>query len=223
MVNSMAFERHPSADLVRLFQDKPYQGQVPEKASIIFLSSDANYSPDISSHHFFNNILEYHQDGVSFWQKQKVHHPFLLSLYPFHKGKGGRVFHRNFSKLGLTPSYADHVSFLELLDIPTIGNSSENPEAFFDLISVNHLKKIDHLICSGDHRLVFVASGVLNKMLILKQRYDVFNWLPNKIPKNGLVYKTRTTEVRKIYHFSSSHIHNQIEEIRDTIDQWLSG
>ena len=45
----MQFQKHTSEELVALFNSKPYQGQSPEKASILFLSSDANYSPKITS------------------------------------------------------------------------------------------------------------------------------------------------------------------------------
>lgn len=82
----MKFGLHPSEELVRLFREKPYQGQDPQKASVIFLSSDANYSPEISEHRFFNYILEYHQDGVTFWMRHGCHHPFMLPDYPLHKG-----------------------------------------------------------------------------------------------------------------------------------------
>jgi len=55
----MKFDIHPSQQLVELFNKRPYQGQSPEKAKIIFLSSDANYSKQISEHRFFDFILEY--------------------------------------------------------------------------------------------------------------------------------------------------------------------
>ena len=49
----MNFDKHPSKVLTSLFNRKPFQGQSPEQANIIFLSSDANYSPEISEHSFF--------------------------------------------------------------------------------------------------------------------------------------------------------------------------
>ena len=45
----MEFQKHTSSTLVKLFNEKPFQGQYPEKSTIIFLSSDADYSPEISS------------------------------------------------------------------------------------------------------------------------------------------------------------------------------
>jgi hypothetical protein len=38
--------------MVELFNEKPFQGQSPENAKVVLLSSDANYSPEISDHDF---------------------------------------------------------------------------------------------------------------------------------------------------------------------------
>ena len=131
----MKFAIHPSKVLVDLFRNKPYQGQSPLDAKVIFLSSDANYSPEISNHSFFNSIIEYQRDGIKFWENYGHHHPFLLEDFPFNKTSGGRPFHNTFSRLGLTQKYAKNISFLELLDIPTIGNKSENKDLFYSLIN----------------------------------------------------------------------------------------
>ena len=65
-MNEPVFGIHPSSDLVEMFRAKPYQGQRPELARIIFLSSDANYSPRLSQHPFFQRILDYHSDPIRF-------------------------------------------------------------------------------------------------------------------------------------------------------------
>ena len=75
----MEFGIRPSTEIVSLFKSKPYQGQSPDLASIIFL---------ISEHEFFNSILEYQRDGVAFWEKHQCHHPFLMESYPFQKSQG---------------------------------------------------------------------------------------------------------------------------------------
>ena len=118
------YGRHLSSELCKLFRSKPYQGADPASASIIFLGFDANYSEEISDTPFFERILEYHNDGVCFWQRYGVHHPFLLDEYPLNRTKGGVPYHRNFSKLELSADYADQISFVELLDIPTIGTTT---------------------------------------------------------------------------------------------------
>lgn len=209
--------------MVELFSRKPFQGQVPEKASIIFLSSDANYSPDISNHVFFKYILEYQMNGIAFWKKHLHHHPFMLPNYPFNKSKDGVPFHRNFSKLGLGPNYADHISFLELLAIPTIGNKSEDKESFYGLLSVKHLKYIESLILGGGHKLFFVPSGVLEDIEKIKKTHPVFTCFDfdNIRHGNKFVKLINGNKIRQIYHFSSSQIHSQLAEIKSEIEQWL--
>lgn len=218
----MDFQKHDSAKLTELFKSKPYQGQSPEKASIIFLSSDANYSREISDDPFFNYILEYQEDGVSFWKKYGRHHPFLLDEYPFNRSKDGVPYHRNFSKIGFNTSYADKVCFLEILDIPTIGNKSENKNLFYNLTSLPHLKYIDDLITEGGNKLFYIPVGVLNDMIHLKKKYNIFTWL--SLEKTGGKPFSKIihgNKVQQIYHFSSSQIHGQVEAIYLTANHWL--
>ena len=208
--------------MVELFKRKPFQGQIPERARIIFLSSDANYSPEISNHQFFKVILEYQNDGIAFWKKYGYHHPFLLPNYPFNKNQGGVPFHRNFSKVGLTSQYAELISFLELLDAPTIGNKSENPKAFFELLAPAHLKRIDELITGSSNKLFFIPGGVLRDMIAIKKRGSFFQWLDYD-PRSSTKYSTTINgnKIKEIYHFSSTQIHGQIPEISKEIELWL--
>ena len=221
----MIFKKHLSPDLVELFHHRPFQGQSPEQASIIFLSSDANYSPEISYHLFFKRILEYHADGVSFWKRHGCHHPFLLEDYPFNKKTGGVPFHRNFSKLGLGPEHAKHISFLELLDVPTIGNKSEDREQYNMLLtsSASHHVYLSRLIAGGGHKLFFVSGGVLKDMDKIQNSRSLFPWLKGERGQDR--WSTRLIQgnaIKKIYHFSSSQIHGQLEQIRKEIDCWLN-
>ncbi len=225
----MVFEKHPSYELVELFKKKPYQGACPEKARIIFLGSDANYSPKITNHDFFKYILEYHKDGIAFWERYKVHHPFLHSKYPkgkeFGRRKDGVPYHRNFSKIGLDSSYAKYISFMELLDIPTMGmgKREDNNKRFDELVNPAHLKRIDELITSPGDRLIFVSKGVLEDMLRLKRKYDLFGWLPEKLPQgeDKFVYEDGSNSIQKIYHFSSWQIHAELPGLKVKIDDWL--
>lgn len=224
--SDMEFQKHPDMSgggLVELFKRRPYQGQAPEKATIIFLNSDANYSPELSGRPFFDFIREYQLDGVYFWKKYGVHHPFMLPNYPFDKRKGGVPFHRNFSKLGLeAEKHAEHISFLELLDVPTIGNKSQDREAFFDLLSPSHLKYIEKLILGGGRKLFFISKGVLKEIRKIKKVYPLFAWLDfNSGSGNQLSKSINGNTIKEIYHFSSSQIHTKIDEIKSEIDQWL--
>ena len=68
--------------------------------------------------------MEYHEDGVAFWLRHGVHHPFLL---PEYRGDGRR-YHRTFSRIGFTPRHAELVSFVELLHVPSVGRSKLAPQ-----------------------------------------------------------------------------------------------
>jgi hypothetical protein len=217
----MKFQKHTSDELVSLFWKRPFQGQSPEKASIIFLSSDANYSSKISSDSFFKYILEYQEDGVAFWKKHSHHHPFMLSCYPFNKNMAGVPFHRNFSKLRLGPDHAHHVSFLELLDVPTIGNKTENRDEFFSLLSLVHLKYIENLILGGGRKLFFVSNGVVKDIEKINKIFSVFGCLKG-LSENQALSLENGNKIKQIYHFSSSQIHRQLCEIRSEIDLWLT-
>ncbi len=208
--------------MVALFNEKPFQGQSPENAKIVFLSSDANYSPEISDHDYFNYILEYQTDGIAFWKKYGCHHPFLLSSYPFDKRKNGCKFHLNFRKIGLCSEHAEHISFLELLDVPTIGNKSENKKLFYSLVSQSHLEYIENLMLGGGKKLFFISNGVMQDIINLKKIYPIFNWLnvePRRIRQHS--EEIKGNKIKEIYHFSSTQIHGQINEISSEIDDWL--
>ena len=218
----MNFQKHTSSEMVELFNKKPFQGQSPENAKVVFLSSDANYSPEISNHIFFNYILEYQKNGIAFWKKYGCHHPFLLPTYPFNKNMAGVPFHRSFSKIGLGPEHAEYVSFLELLDIPTIGNKSQNKKLFYELVSLSHLKYIESLMLGGGNKLFFVSNGVLKDIAKLKKIYPVFKWLEFQIPTDKQYSKTiKGNKIKEIYHFSSWQIHGQVKEISIEINDWL--
>jgi len=218
----MDFQKHTSPEMVALFNKKPFQGQSPENAKIVFLSSDANYSPEISDHSFFNYILEYQKDGIAFWEKYGCHHPFLLPNYPFNRNMAGVPFHRNFSKIGLSSEHAKYISFLELLDIPTIGNKSQNKNLFYELISLRHLEYIERLMLSDTNKLFFVSNGVLKDIAKFKKSYPIFQWL-NAEKTSGTQYSKsiKSNKIKEIYHFSAYQIHSQIEEISLEISQWL--
>ncbi|MBC3872670.1 hypothetical protein [Undibacterium flavidum] len=216
----MSFNKHPSRSLTTLFQEKPYQGQAPEKARIIFLSSDANYSEDISNSSFFDRILEYHADGVCFWKTHGKHHPFLLNDYPFDKRKDGVVFHRNFSKLNLGSQDASNISFIELLDVPTIGIKSKNKVKFMDLVSLSHIQYLDNFIENNQGKLILVPSGVLHDMMQIKKRYPVFKWLNYSKTNHKYQQRFSNGELKEICHFSSSQIHAFIPILQEYISQY---
>lgn len=215
----MQYGAHQSQELLRLFraQEFPHQGQNPRDASVIILGLDANYSPEISEDTtFFNKIVEYHNDGIAFWQKHGVHHPFLLPDYPLKKNTGGVPYHRRFSWMNLTSEFAPHISFVELLDIPTTGRTQWGE--FWQLFSKTHARRIDRLISSGDRRLVLVSQSLMARyMSHAKRTLSVFPWLP-KVFELGPLIRIGDTIILGAPHFSSTTYKKVVfEELGDTI------
>ena len=213
----MEYGLHPSKELVELFRSRPFQGQHPKKAKILFFGVDANYSALISNHQFFNRILEYQKDLVAFWKKHGRHHPFILDEYPFNKTKDGVPYHRNFSKLGLNKEFAEAISFVELLDVPTVGNS--NDVGFWKLFNPRHADWLDSILTSDLKKLIFVSNDVLKKMRKIRKIWGYFNWLPGE-NANGLLCSAGASRVYKIPHFSSYGIHAQTDTIRELVTRF---
>jgi hypothetical protein len=189
------FSAHPSHALNKLFADKPYQGVAPDQAEFLFIGLDANYAPDIHLKPIFQRILEYHADGVAFWRKYGVHHPFLLPEY----SGDGQFYHRSFARIGFGPQHADLVSFVELLHVPTVGKSAL---VAADL-DASHLRALDFAILSGRATHIFVPSTVARLMAVTK----VFPWLP-KVPIEGagalrILYRSGVKTVYSHLHFSA--------------------
>ena len=218
-----AFDLHPSSQLVDMFRKKPYQGQAPERAAVIFLSSDANYSANITRHPFFTRILDYHRDPIQFWRDTGVHHPFLLGEYPFDRRKDGVPFHRKFAAMGLTSDYADKICFLELLDVPTIGIKSKARPRFRTLLNPVHMTYLQLLLTSGKSRTVFVSDSVLRDLKYLDkqgwQDYSLWNSPPLGVEQGvPLIYQHGATRVYKVTHFSGSISQAELRAIRTLID-----
>jgi hypothetical protein len=188
------YREHPSAELHHLFRARPFQGAVPEEAEFVFVGLDANYAEEIDAAASFAHILEYQHDGIAFWRRHRVHHPFLL---PGYHGDGRR-YHLNFARIGFTPGDAQRVSFIELLDVPTTGRS----QLTVDDLAPPHLARIDALIRRGDRRRVFVSAGVLRLMAESKQ----FGWLrprPRTSELLPVLHARGNTNVYLHLHFSN--------------------
>ncbi|MBF0173745.1 MAG: hypothetical protein HQL83_09910 [Magnetococcales bacterium] len=222
------YGRHPSDELLSIYSNKPFQGQDPNLAKIIFLSLDANYSPQISDHPFFSNIIDYHKDSVSFWQKNKnkVHHPFLLGDYPFNKTKDGVPFHRNFSKLNLSPEYAPHISFVELLNVPTIGKTQSNTfkQLLYTDENIERLRALESVLLHGKSKFLFVSNKVIQKLHLLKKSHGLFEWITEKPSRQGsncpsLIFESNSLLLFYTHHFSASGIHAQLPAIEQIIKQ----
>lgn len=217
---------HPSTELVSIFKERPYQGQQPEKASILILGNDANYSEEISNHTFFKRIIEYHSDGVKFWQSNEdgVHHPFLLSSYPFDKRKGGLFYHRNFARLGLTSGHAEKVSFVELLDVPTIGVSSTNKPAFNRMLKREHLQWLEYTIMTGNEKIVLLNQSFFRILPLIVNNFSCFNVLAKHAKSIPLLQSVRINDsltVFNSYSFSATQFAPTVNNVRESINPFL--
>ncbi len=216
------YQKHPNQEFVKMFTDKPYQGQHPAKASIIILGYDANYSEEIREHKdFFQLIVEYHNDGVAFWKKYGVHHPFLHENYPFDKTKDGVPYHRNFAKIELSQDAADKISFVELLDVPTVGQRCENKKLFLEMLNPHHLKWLEDSIFTGDKKLVLVSSDFYKQYLkVLQKNHSFFKELHSDVkPLSEQLIKNVTFFYT--YHFSTWQIHKTIPLLQEKIANYL--
>lgn len=188
------FIPHPSCKLTEIFAERPYQGAVPHEAQFLFVGLDANYDERIEKGAIFDNVLEYHRDGIAFWQRHLVHHPFLLPQY---RGDGRR-YHQNFARIGFQPKHASLVSFVELLHVPTIGRSKLEP----DDLSPAHLQWVNEAILTGKPKNTFISAGVARLM----RATGYFNWLPREFPKEKVlpeIYSGAGTTVYYHLHFSN--------------------
>ena len=167
----MTYGIHPSKELVQLYSEKPFQGQKPEDAKILFLGNDANYSPEISKHIFFKKILEYHSDGVEFWKRTGKHHPFMLNEYPFKRSEGGVPYHQKFSSLGFGKNDAENFTFVELLNIPTIGNTED--KLFLELLDKEHLQWLESLILTGSKQFVVISQRLVRYVRLINRKFNV--------------------------------------------------
>lgn len=217
---------HPSNELVELFRAKPYQGQKPEDAQLLFFGRDANYSNEISRHQFFSRIVEYQEDGVLFWQRHGVHHPFLHREYPFDKRRDGVRYHANFAKLGLESEFATAISFVELLDVPTIGMTTTSPEHVFNsLLNPSHLARLERLFTCGREKQIFLPRSVFQDIQKLSKRSGYFRStgldrlrLEGHAPSaTRPILSLENADIYMIYHFSSCQIHQHLPDLADTV------
>ncbi|WP_235985111.1 hypothetical protein [Acinetobacter baretiae] len=190
----MMYAPHPNKQLHQVFSEKPYQGCCPIAAEFLFIGLDANYASDIENQLIFPKLIEYHQDAVLFWKRYGLHHPFLLDSY---KGSG-RKYHKEFAKIGISAKYADKISFIEVLHVPTTGR---NVLTLADL-NDHHLDYIKQAIFSQQKKAVFMSDTVFR----LLKKTTMFAWLNDAVVVTSSVLKVFHQPFPMIYkhlHFST--------------------
>jgi hypothetical protein len=167
----MPFELHPwnwTQDALFL----GYQGMNPLDPQVqnVFLGKDANFPSDQelneASEQSKNLLRQYLLNPQEFFQEHEAHHPFRHVDWGIPGCDGGR-YHRRLARLledaAVQPS---SISILELLRLPTIGNSGRC-ELFKKAVSgqtpldngqAAHLGFINKLLCTP-HKRIFVFRG----------------------------------------------------------------
>ena len=221
------FGQHDFDKLKKIFVDKPFQGQYPDKSKLLFVGQDANYPKDISDE-LFKYILEYHENGVCFWKKYGIHHPFLLPK--FKKEIGGIAYHKKFAKLRLGPKYAEHLSFVELTDIPTYGNTGKGGlDKFSTLITTRHITRLQNWILNSGDKLVFVPRMVMSVYLSkVYKKTGLMKWLIDYDKKEGdgdepiKLFALGGVIIYKYNHFSGAVSNKHIDKMSVIIRDYLS-
>ena len=215
------FGIHPSKLLNDLYSKKNYQGANPFDAKILFVGRDPNWAADIETKEMFNFVTEYLSDGINFWKKQNIHHPFLL---PDYKGDG-KTYHRNFSKLKVNSNDSSKISFVELIGFPTTGMAKKNNKVFLEyLISVknrNHLIELDRLLNDLD-KTIFIAWGLIEDFKFLNSKTGLFKKL-SKLDKS-IMDISDLNQFENIFihkHFSDSISNETIDKMKIKLNQQL--
>tara|TARA_R100000935_G_scaffold47231_1_gene70942 strand:+ start:337 stop:1092 length:756 start_codon:yes stop_codon:yes gene_type:complete len=194
-MNNSNFKKHPSKSLIELYRLKNFQGANPASAKVLFVGKDPNWAVDIDSSPIFNLVRDYLYDGVEFWKKHKVHHPFL---HPKYDGEGKR-YHESISKLNFKSNYADKISFVEIIGFPTTGMSSTNKKQFNEFLlsaeNKDHLIELDKLL-NDPTKMIFLFWGLIDYLKFINKKTGLFKKFAD-IDKSKLV----RTDLNKIEHF----------------------
>lgn len=208
------FGVHPSKKLSAAYQKKYWQVQDPHNAQIIFLGLDANWDINIEANtDIFQEILEYLEDGVAYWKQKGYHHPFLS---PNYGKRDGYTYHARFLKTGITSEYADDISFVELLSIPTYGMSSGSSRLFDSLLDENYLRELNGIIFNQKPKIVFMPKSVYEKINKVKSKLKIPSLFDFKTKLNsGENYSNKIMNIHSsdnAFIFVHTHFSNAISD-----------
>ena len=170
----------------------------------------------------FEKVTEYLSNGMSFWRKYNIHHPFLLADY---KGDG-KKYHRSFSYLKIDSVLADKISFVELIGFPTTGMAKKSNKLFENyLLSERNHEHLIHLdkILSAKNKAIFIAWGLLKDFSLINNRTGLFERF-SKINLSELDINN-LNQVDNIFihkHFSDSISNSTLTEISGEVKKYLN-
>ncbi|WP_156129478.1 hypothetical protein [Flavobacterium sp. AED] len=196
------FQKHPSQALINLYNERNFQGANPSDAKVLFVGKDPNWAINIEESLIFDLVKEYLADGVKFWKKYNIHHPFL---HPKYDGEG-KKYHNAISRLNLENNLADKISFIEIIGFPTTGMSSLNYKQFNEYLlspeNKNHLIELDKLL-NDPEKQIFLFWGLINYLKYINRKTGLFLKFAN-LDKQSM-NRTDLNKVGNIYfhkHFS---------------------
>ena len=215
------FGRHPSKKLNALYDMKSYQGANPIDAKVIFVGRDPNWAADIEETDMFGSVVEYLTDGISFWEKYAIHHPFLLKSY---RGDG-KKHHRVFSKMNLDSSMASKISFVELMGFPTTGMAGSNVQLFREYLfsdeNKDNLRLLDKVL-NDPSKIIFIARGLITNFKAIYNKTGLLKRFA-EIDKSRMDRK-HLNRVGNIYihtHFSDAISSETIKKMEDEVRSQL--
>lgn len=230
------------AELRESFGNRPFQGQDPrcENARAVFLGLDANYPNTLDDHRAFLDILlRYHDNGVDFWENDQEnpnqkHHPFLLDCFPFDRRKNGYKYHRRFDEIGFVPAnvYAQHISFLELLAVPTTNDARPEDQISYEALLMESGLHLEEYVqgCMTAHtpKAIFLSDKVINRYNQAIGDFTIIqnDLLPNPQVVNNepiLIRRRNRAELYKCYHLSirknNHEVHEHLMNIKRIVDR----
>ncbi|MGO8698992.1 MAG: hypothetical protein ACLQVY_14855 [Limisphaerales bacterium] len=176
----MPFGIHENLELQNLFNDHPWQGQMPTAAEMFFVSLDANFPQDFDADHYpeaYPRYLSYKNNSIEAWMEDgarnpppHVHHPFLVQGNGFH---GGCRYHRGIKEL--ITGHETEACFLELLKKPTWGTSAGNIEYRNNVLADDNQEHLMNVSLWISGKLAFFSCGIYT--LLLENLDNIFNTL----------------------------------------------
>jgi hypothetical protein len=215
------------------YENRPFQGQVPEDTKVFFIGIDANYDVNMSDD-FLDRLNNYHQNGVAYWlnnwqdHNNNNHHPFLLTAY---RQQAGYQYHLNFRTMDLPANTcADAISFFELLNVPTIGNrKTDDQNGLFTQslqysLDHGHIRRLRTLLFTGRNKLVFMPDEVIKILRGINAQAHIVSQLKNtRVPARELprIYEDlfNNITIYKNLHFSAPFHQQEVLEQLPVIKQ----
>lgn len=215
------------------WEQRPFQGQLPEDAKVFFFGKDANYDAN-TPEDFLNILRQYHKNGVAYWlnnwhnNNNNDHHSFLLP--DFRQGAGYK-YHSRFRLLALPANLcAKAISFVKLLNVPTTGmiDHEEFEQHLQDCLQNGHIRRLWALLFTGRNKLVFMSDEVIRILRGINGQAGIANRLSNtREPASNLpiIYNDLASNItiRKNLHFSARYHQQQVLEQLPVISQCILG